>query len=228
VTARDGDGLHLTVSEAGRKKWVLRFQLDGKRRDMGLGSYPAVSLAEARFAAADARKQIAQDVDPLAARKAAKPIPTFSEIAQIVIDDAQRKSTNAKVRYQWERPLGEAYSNPLLDRPVNEITTLDVAAVLKPVWHAKPEVARKLYPAIRRVFEYARIRLRDDHGNAMPDNPARWADLKAMGFEPPRQLSRGRRPSLPHDAITRDLSGQILSKDAAGQAQRGLAFRRKS
>jgi len=76
----------------------------------------------------------------------------------------------------------------LLDRPVNEITTLEVAAVLKPVWSAKPEVARKLYPAIRRVFDYARIRLRDDHGVAMPDNPALWADLKAIGFGPPAQL----------------------------------------
>ncbi len=201
----DGDGLHLIVSENGRRKWVLRFQINGARRDMGLGSYPAVSLADARIAAADARKQIAQDVDPLAARaaarKAAKPIPTFRDIAQIVIEEAKRKSTNAKVRYQWERHLGEAYSGPLLDRPVNEITTLDVAAVLKPVWHAKPEVARKLYPAIRRVFEYARIRLRDAHGIAMPDNPARWADLKAMGFEPPAQLSRGRHPSLPHERL---------------------------
>ena len=201
----DGDGLHLIVSENGRRKWVLRFQINGARRDMGLGSYPAVTLAEARIAAADARKQIAHDVDPLAARaaarKAAKPIPSFRDIAQIVIEEAKRKSTNAKVRYQWERHLGEAYSGPLLDKPINEITTLDVAAVLKPVWHAKPEVARKLYPAIRRVFEYARIRLRDDHGIAMPDNPARWADLKAMGYEPPTQLTRGRHPSLPHERL---------------------------
>jgi integrase len=221
----DGDGLNLIVSENGRRKWVLRFQINGARRDMGLGSYPAVTLAEARMAAADARKQIAQDVDPLAARaaarKAAKPIPTFRDIAQIVIDEAKRKSTNAKVRYQWERHLGEAYSGPLLDRPINEITTLDVAAVLKPVWHAKPEVARKLYPAIRRVFEYARIRLRDDHGIAMPDNPARWADLKAMGFEPPAQLSRGSHPSLPHERL-RAFFADLRARDAI--AARALEF----
>jgi hypothetical protein len=59
----DGDGLHLMVSESGRKKWVMRFQMNGARRDMGLGPYPAVTLAEARIVAADARKQIAQDVD---------------------------------------------------------------------------------------------------------------------------------------------------------------------
>ena len=72
-----------------------------------------MTLAEARIGAADARKLIAQGVDPLgaraASRKAAKPIPTFQEIAQVVIAEAQRKSTNAKVRYQWERHLGSAY-----------------------------------------------------------------------------------------------------------------------
>jgi len=221
----DGDGLNLIVSENGRRKWVLRFQLNGARRDMGLGSYPVVTLSEARTAAADARKLISQKVDPLnaraGARKAAKPIPLFRGIAQIVIEEAKRKSTNAKVRYQWERHLGEAYSGPLLNRPVNEITTLDVAAVLKPVWHDKPEVARKLYPAIRRVFEYARISLRDEHGIAMPDNPARWADLKAMGFEPPTQLTRGRHPSLPHERLP-VFFADLRARDAI--AARALEF----
>jgi integrase len=211
----DGDGLHLVITKAGRRKWVLRYQLSGVRRDMGLGSYPAVGLSDARIAAADARKLMARGVDPLddrkAARKAEKPVPTYRDIAKIVIAAAQAKSTNAKVRYQWERHLGSAYSGPLLDRPVNEITTLDVAAVLVPVWRSKPEVARKLYPAIRRVFEHARIRLRDEHGIAMPDNPARWDDLKAMGFETPARLSRGHHPSLPHNqmpAFMADLRGR--------------------
>jgi integrase len=221
----DGDGLHLVVSETGRRKWVLRYQINSARRDMGLGAYPAVSLAEARIAAADARKQIAQNADPLAARaaarKASKPIPTFRDVARIVIDEAKSKSTNAKVRYQWERHLGEAYSGPLLDRPVNAITTLEIAAVLKPVWTTKPEVARKLYPAIRRVFEYARIRLRDDHGIAMPDNPARWADLKAMGFEAPAQLTRGRHPSLPHERLPA-FCADLRARDAI--AARALEF----
>jgi integrase len=221
----DGDGLQLIVSDSGRRKWVLRYQMNGARHDMGLGSYPIVTLAEARIAAADARKLIAQNVDPLgaraASRKAGKPIPTFEEIADVVIGEAQRRSTNAKVRYQWERHLGSAYCGPLLTRQVNEITTLDVAAVLKPVWNTKPEVARKVYPAIRRVFEYARIRLRDDHGVSMPDNPARWDDLKAMGFEAPATLSRGSHPSLPHERI-RLFMAHLRTRDAV--AARALEF----
>jgi integrase len=221
----DGDGLHLVVSDSGRRGWVLRYQMNGARHDMGLGSYAVVTLAEARIAAADARKLIARGVDPLgaraASRKAAKPIPTFQEIAQVVIAEAQRKSSNAKVRYQWERHLGSAYCEPLLTRPVHEITTLDIAAVLKPVWNTKPEIARKLYPAIRRVFEYARIRLRDDHGVSMPDNPARWDDLKAMGFEAPAKLSRGSHPSLPHERM-RPFLTSLRARDAI--AARALEF----
>jgi integrase len=195
----DGDGLQLVVSPTGRRKWVLRYQLNGVRRDMGLGAYPAIGLADARAAAADARKLLARGDDPLDARKAnwraSRRIPTFGEIAEVVIADAQTKSPSLKTRAHWARNLGPIYSGPLRSRPINEITALDVAAVLKPVWREKPEVARRLYPAIRRVFEFARVKLRDDHGVAL-DNPARWTDLKALGFEAPRRLSKGNFPSL--------------------------------
>jgi integrase len=198
----DGGGLLLVVSKSGRKTWVLRYQVAGMRKDKGLGSYPEVGLKDARLKASADRSLIANGIDPIEARrlaqKAGKPVPTFGDIAKLVVADAQKRSVNAKVRYQWERHLGPAYCGPLIDQPVNDITTLDVAALLSPVWRAKPEVARKLYPAIRRVFERARIILRDDHGLAMPDNPARWDDLKAMGFEAPAKLTKGGHPSLPY------------------------------
>jgi Arm DNA-binding domain len=147
----DGDGLHLVVSGTGRKKWVLRYQVAGVRKDKGLGAYPAVGLKDARDRAAEARRLLARGIDPIeaekAAKKAAKPIPTFKEIAKLVIEDAQSKSVNAKVRYQWERHLGPVYSGPLLDRPVHEITALDVAAVLRPCGDRSP---KSLASSIRR------------------------------------------------------------------------------
>ncbi len=165
-----------------------------------MASYPEVSLADARQRAAEARAVIAKGIDPIDGRRAAqqaqRPIPRFEDIAKLVIADAQAKSSNAKVRYQWERHLGAAYSGHLLARPVNEITAVDIAAVLRPIWRTKPEVSRKVYPAIRRVFDRARVILRDEHGIEMNRNPAEWSDLKALGFEAPRQLSRGRHPSL--------------------------------
>ncbi len=211
----DGDGLMLVVRASGKKSWLLRYQVNGARRDMGLGRYPEISLKEARQRALDARRLIGGGSDPIearrAARKAAKPIPTFGEIAALVIADAQNKTTNEKVRYQWARHLGPAYSGPLLDRPVHEITTLEIAAALAPIWRTKPEVARKAYPAIRRVFDRARVILRDEHGVDMNRNPAEWSDLKALGFETPRELTRGRHPSLPYDQMAEfitDLRGR--------------------
>jgi integrase len=218
----DGDGLHLVVSDRGRKKWVLRYQVAGVRKDKGLGAYPSVGLKDARERAIEARKLVSRGIDPIeadrAARKAAKPVPTFGEIAKLVVDDAQSKSVNAKVRYQWERHLGPAYSGPLLDRPVHEITALEVAAVLRPVWRTKPEVARKLYPAIRRVFDRARVILRDEHGIAMLENPARWDDLKAMGFETPKELSKGNHPSLPHGQMSEFIAALWERKATAALA----------
>jgi integrase len=215
----DGDGLHLVVSGTGRKKWVLRYQVAGARKDKGLGAYPAVGHKDARERASEARRLVARGVDPIeaerAARKAAKPIPTFEEIAKLVIGDAVSKSVSAKARHQWERYLGEAYCKKLLDRPVHEITAVDVAATLRLVWKSKPESARKLYPAIRRVFDRARVILRDEHGIAMLENPARWDDLKAMGFETPKELTKGNHPSLPHAQMGEFIAALRLRKGTA-------------
>jgi integrase len=192
---------------------------------MGLGSYPEISLKEARQKALDARRLIEAGEDPIEAReaagKAAKPLPTFRDIAALVIADAQAKTANEKVKYQWARHLGDAYAGALLDRPVNEITTVDVAAVLAPIWRAKPEVARKTYPAIRRVFDRARVILRDEHGMEMSRNPADWSDLKALGFETPRELSRGRHPSLSYEQMSEFMS-DLRQRDAV--AARALEF----
>lgn len=196
---------------------------------MGLGTYPEVSLSEARDDALDARKLLRMGIDPIdmrkaheeEKRKAARPIPTFGEIAKQVIAKAQANSTNAKVRYQWERHLGVAYSGPLLDRPVNAITTLEVEAVLEPVWRHKPEVARKLLPAIRRVFEHARVQLKAEHGIVMLENPADWRELKARGFKKPKELSRGRHPSLPYARLAAFMAA-LRARDATGA--RALEF----
>lgn len=104
---------------------------------------------------------------------------------------------------------------------MHQITTVDVAAVLRPVWRTKPEVARKLYPAIRRVFDHARVLLRDEHGIMMPDNPARWTDLKAMGFEPPAKFTKGSHPSLPYNQM-QPFMADLRARDAV--AARALEF----
>jgi integrase len=218
----DGTVVGLWLEPGARKgggNWALIFTspVTRTRREMGLGVYPSVSIKKARQEGARARLLIDEGKDPIEARKVAKEpataLPTFGDIAKLVITDAQAKSVNAKVRYQWERHLGPAYSIALLDRPVHEITTVEIARALAPVWRAKPEVARKLYPAIRRVFDRARVILRDEYGVEMNRNPAEWSDLKAMGFEKPRELSRGRHPSLPYEQMSEFMSA-LRARDA--------------
>jgi integrase len=196
-----GDGLMLIAGKS-KRSWVLRVQHAGKRRDVGLGSFPAVGLADARRKAADLRDRAKQGVDIIAEkRESARALPTFAEIAALVIADAKAKSVNEKVKYQWGRHLGEPYCAPLLARPVNDITTLDVMNVLSPIWREKPEVARKVFPAIRRVFDRARIELRDRHGIELARNPADWTDLKAAGLAKPVELTRGHHPALDYEEM---------------------------
>jgi integrase len=165
-------------------------------------------------------------IDPIAAKRAQeeadRPLPTFRAIAADVIKAAQGRSENAKVRYQIERHLGPAFCGPLLDRPINEITTLDVVAVLEPVWHDKPEVARKLYPALRKVFDRGRIVLKDQHGVAAFPNPAAWEDIHAATrWESPKELSRGSHPALPYPHMP-ELIGKL--RERAAVAARALEF----
>ena len=72
----DGGGLHLFISKRGAKSWVQRITIDGRRRDVGLGGFPTVSLAQARGKAADNRAAVAEGRDPLA-EKHAPAMPTF-------------------------------------------------------------------------------------------------------------------------------------------------------
>ena len=92
--------------------------------------------------------------------------------------------------------MGPRYCGPILQKRINEITTLDVERVLRPVWRSKPETGRKLLVRLRRVFDYARVHLRDRHGIIMPNNPAAWQDLRDRGFERISKLSAAGKPPL--------------------------------
>ena len=97
--------------------------------------------------------------------------------------------------------LGPRYCESLLQKPINQITTLDIEQVLRPVWRSKPETGRKLLVRLRRVFDYARVHLRDRHGIVMPSNPAAWQDLRDRGFERISKLTRGRQAALDYQQV---------------------------
>jgi integrase len=162
----DGDGLQLVVTAPERGKWVLRYQMAYKSREMGLGPFPLVTLTKAREAALEARRLAHGGVDPLdARRKEAVRVPTFGAFAASVAE-AQTEGTSAGHARQFVNSLA-AYAAALNGKPVNAITTEHVLAVLAPIWHEKPETARRVRNRIERVLDAAKAK-----GFRTGDNPA--------------------------------------------------------
>jgi integrase len=164
----DGDGLWLVIREPGRGKWVLRYQMAYKPRQMGLGAFPLVTLSEAREAALEARRLARRGVDPLDERHKAKVIiPTFAKFAETVIE-AQTVGVSDEHAAQWRTSLA-TYAAALNNKRVDQITTADVLAVLKPIWLEKPETADRVRNRIERILDAAKAR-----GFRSGDNPAAW------------------------------------------------------
>jgi integrase len=162
----DGEGLSLLVQRPGQRSWVLRVQVDGTRRDYGLGSYPALSLADAREKAREFRKVIKAGRDPRA--KAAK-VLTFKEAAERLIEMKRPGWRNAKHAAQWPTTLATYVYPSLGDRDTRSIGTADVLAVLSPLWNAKPETASRVRQRIEAVLDYATALEAREGANA-----ARW------------------------------------------------------
>jgi hypothetical protein len=162
----DGGGLYLRVSASGAKSWVFRFQIDGKRRDMGLGPYPDISLAEARGRATDYRKQSHDGIDPLDAKEADRHAQrlsitkgrTFREAAEEFIGRNESGWRNAKHRQQWRNTLA-TYVYPTLGAlAVAAIDAGLVVQVLDPIWSEKPETANRVRGRIEAVLDAATVR----------------------------------------------------------------------
>ena len=100
----DGDGLYLNIAAAGLKSWVQRITIDDRRRDMGLGGYPTVSLAQARRRAADNRAAVADGRDPLSERRRSF-VPTFREAAHTVHKANRPRWRNDSHAASWIQTL---------------------------------------------------------------------------------------------------------------------------
>ncbi|MGA1799284.1 integrase arm-type DNA-binding domain-containing protein [Sphingomonas sp. 4RDLI-65] len=207
----DGSGLLLVVKESGAKSWLLRAQANGKRRDIGLGTYPAVSLADARDAAAEARKQIRAGEDPVAAKRAAKKaaavIPTFRVAAKTVHDEQKGDWINSKHQSQWINTL-TTFAYPIIgDRPINRVTSADVLDVLKPIWQTKPETARRVLQRIGKVLDWGYSR-----GHCLGEAP-----MRSIRAGLPRQTKRPEHfESLPHKDVA-SLMAMLKASDTAGR-----------
>ena len=162
----DGQGLYVLVLPTGARCWVQRLVIKGRRRELGLGGYPLVSLAEAREMAFAQRKVARAGGDPLASKWSVHGQLTFEAAAARVLEQQRPGWRNAKHAQDWPRSL-RAYAFPHIGAvPVSAVTTADVLALLTPIWHTKPATARRVRQRIGAVMKWAVAM------GYRPDNPA--------------------------------------------------------
>jgi integrase len=215
----DGGGLHLYVKDTDCRTWVLRFMRAGKSRDMGLGAYPEVPLAEARERAAAARKLIRAGSDPLEARQSAEAARTatishtFRAAAEELMADKGKGWRNPKHRAQWASTL-QSYAFPVFGEwPVQQVDSEAIMRVLRPLWDRIPETGSRLRGRIEAVLDAATAR-----GWRTGENPARWKGHLASRLPSPRKV----KAAVHHPALPWSEMGAFL---AALRQREGLAAR---
>jgi integrase len=196
----DGDGLLLQCQGkghdgAGRASWVLRYTVKGQVRELGLGSWKNVKLAEARAAAAQARAAVFKGDDPIAAKHPAKAkqlaSPTFGAAAASYWEANRPRWKNNKVRTQWI-PFLARHCKAIWDQPINEIDKHAVLAVISPIWTSKHCFAKRCLHRIGQVIKYAKFM-----GWRSGDNPAEYRDNLSHGCPRPANLNTRHHPALP-------------------------------
>lgn len=170
-------GLYLQVVDTGARTWLLRATMGGKRRDMGLGGYPDVTLVLAREKARAARSRVEQGIDPIEERRQARSAlaaarastKTFEDCVTAFMKAKESEWRNPKHRQQWQNTL-DTYAGPVMGSlMVGDIELAHVLKVLEPIWHEKTETATRVRGRIEQVLDWATVR-----GYRKGENPARW------------------------------------------------------
>jgi hypothetical protein len=213
-------GLALQVLPTGGRTWILRATIGGRRRDMGLGGYPDVTLAGAREAGRNARLLIKSGKDPIAeARAAASALRasvakdvTFEQAAQSYIAAHQSGWRNAKHAQQWRNTLA-SYAYPEIGGlMVRDVGLPQVLAVLEPIWTEKTETAARLRGRIEQVLDWATTR-----GYRDGLNPARWrGHLDKLLARPSKVVDVEHHAALPFTELGACLGNRriLLAKEA--------------
>ena len=169
----DGNGLYLNIRSSGTKSWIYRYQLNGKRKEIGLGSTKSISLKEARELAADSTKLRNKGGDPKAHKAKLKTnsinTRTFEQCAVEYIKAHKLSWKNEKHANQWVNTLTQ-YAYPHIGHlPVDEIDNAAVMTVLTPIWRSKTETASRVRGRIESVLSWAIVK---EYRPA--PNPAIW------------------------------------------------------
>ncbi|WP_134679523.1 tyrosine-type recombinase/integrase [Paracoccus ravus] len=218
-------GLYLQISPSGARSWILRTTIGSKRRDLGLGSYPDVGLAQARERAREAKDQVWRGIDPIEERKAARAALAASQKRGLTFAEAFNRYTAAKLtelatdkdRVRWRSSI-ERYALPHIgEMLVDDLAVQDVLRVLEPVWHNRTETASRVRGRIEAILSWATVA-----GHRTGDNPARWrGNLDQILPKPGRIMDKDN-----HGAIALDEARAWFSdlQKRDGIAARALEF----
>ncbi|KVQ01859.1 integrase [Burkholderia ubonensis] len=195
-------GLVLQISPTGTKSWLLRVTVGGRRREVGLGPYPAVSLKEAHAKAQTTRDEIASGIDPVLARKEAASRLRASQAFEITFEDAAKRFIkakapewkNAKHGDQWRNTLAE-YAYPKIGGlMVRHVARAHIMEILEPIWTTKTETASRLRGRLEAILDWAKVKGFRDDGT----NPASWRGNLDKLLSAPKRTKRIRNhPALP-------------------------------
>jgi integrase len=218
-------GLALQVTDRGARSWILRVMVGGKRRDMGLGGFPDVTLAGAREAARIARDKIKKGIDPIDDAKAKRSALyaqraaaiTFSEAAEAYIAMREPEWKNGKHADQWRNTLA-TYAEPVIGNIfVRDVKQEHILTVLEPIWLTKTETATRLRGRIENVLDWARVR-----GYRNGENPARWrGHLDKLLAIPSKVQKVEHHPALPFDELG---AFMVQLRKQEGMGARALEF----
>ncbi|MDP1998342.1 MAG: integrase arm-type DNA-binding domain-containing protein [Rhodoferax sp.] len=221
----DGGGLTLQITRTGVKSWLFRFMREGKAYGMGLGATHTISLAEARQKALEARKLLADGLNPMAVKKQkllalalerAK-MMTFDQCAASYIEAHKASWKNAKHIDQWTNTLA-TYASPVFgQQPVADIDTALIVKCLSPIWQTKTETASRLRGRIESVLGWATT-----SGYRAGENPARWkGHLENLLATIGKSSRTKNHPSLPWQRIGEFM---LALKARPGVASKAVEF----
>ena len=156
----DGAGLWLVVREDGGAQWVLRVTVHGRRREMGLGGYPALGLAEARKQASRWRDVAAAGRDPIKEREAEERAARREDISLAILTADAFEARKAELKGdgtagRWLSPLTLHVLPKLGKVPVTDLDQRDIRDTLAPLWHTKADTARKALNRLSIVLKHA-------------------------------------------------------------------------
>lgn len=215
-------GLGLQVTPLGARSWILRVMVGGKRRDIGLGGYPTVTLADARTAARAARAKIREGVDPVEDARARRSALSAATASALTFKDAtaayiamkEIEWRNAKHGDQWRNTLA-TYAEPIIGNIlVRDIEQEHILKVLQPIWLKKNETATRVRGRIESILDWARVR-----GYRRGENPARWrGHLDVLLQSPGKVQTKSHFPALPFQDVAAFLVELRKQKGSSARA----------